>query len=97
MATFDLNKASFTWTYTPGAVVATGLRLKVGTASGVYTISKDFPATSGTAAVNSVIDAPGNYFAKLVAFNATGEGVGSTELPFALSAVPNGSVTLAVG
>lgn len=93
---FQASGHAFTWTYTPGSIEATGLRLKIGPSAGVYTISKDLPPTSGTVAVSSVVTTPGAYFATVVAFNDAGEGVGSPEVAFSLGAAPTGNVTMAV-
>jgi len=94
------DEAKFAWTYTPGSEPATELRLKWGTQPNTYPNVKVYaPATTG-ADVDTVLPpgSKGQFYAKLVAANAKGEGVASAELPFVVSdGLPDGSITFSVG
>ncbi len=95
---YDVGK--FSWTYTPGATPATELRLKWGTAPGVYPNVKVYGIATVGADVSTVLPdgSKGQFYAKLVAANLKGEGVASAELPFAVSdGLPDGSLTFSIG
>jgi len=93
------DEGVFTYTYAQGVSPATELRLKWGTVTGVYPNQKVLPVANGTAKVNTVLPAGslGQFFAKLVAANAKGEGSASAEVPFVVvTGLPDGVLTFAV-
>ena len=94
------DSGKFSWTYTPGSWPATELRLKWGTAPGVYPNVKVYgPATVG-ADVKTVLPAgsTGQFYAKLVAATSIKEGVASAEVPFVCGdGSPDGVITFTVG
>jgi hypothetical protein len=90
--------AKFIMADTPGSVPATELRLKWGTAPGVYPNTKVYPAVGGQDLIKNVLPGPGQYYAILVEANSIGEGSKTPELPFvAGSGLPNGSLTFSIG
>jgi hypothetical protein len=93
----------FSWSYAPvlpDPWPATELRLKWGTAPGVYPNQKVYAPTTTGADVNTVlpVGSGGQFYARLYPANATKEGTGSTEVPFVLGdGSPNGSLTFSIG
>lgn len=95
--TVDLDKAFFSWTWADtGATPADGFRVLCGQTSGTYTQASMYPADVREAPVRDSVTGLGQWFCKVVAFNAVGEGSQSSELVFIAGAVPFGQLTATI-
>ena len=81
------DKGKFSWTYAAGNPPGTALELRYGTAPGVYTGVKSYPAATGEAMVSAVLPAgsQGQFYARLFELIGTEAGVSSPEVPFVVS------------
>ncbi|MEN6537918.1 MAG: hypothetical protein ABFD60_07810 [Bryobacteraceae bacterium] len=94
------DEGKFTWGYTQGNFAATEVRLKIGTAPGVYSVTKPYAPDSTGDDVKNVLPAgsKGQFYAQMVAANAKGEGAKSVELPFDVGdGLPDGSWSFSIG
>jgi hypothetical protein len=94
----DINKAKFTWTWTPtvDSGIVNEFRMYCGPGPGQYNpyIAIAAPATEIT--VLSIIKQIGTYFCAVSAANQFGESLKSNEISFIAGTRPDGKLTLGV-
>lgn len=91
----DYTKAHLTWDEPVVAgAIPTSYKVKCGTATGTYTLSKTYliapPLTtaSGIIPIGDLVTVPGTYFCVASALNVIGESANSTEITFQAGRIP---------